>query len=75
MPLDLISDEVNERWKVDVNTSCMYRARRKGGKKYYGKLECQYERLWDNCETVRRTDRGSAVLMKVCVDEGGKTMP
>jgi hypothetical protein len=33
MPLDLISDEVNERWKVDVNTSCMYRARRKGGKK------------------------------------------
>lgn len=33
MPLDVILDEVNERWKVDVNTSCMYRDRRKVGKK------------------------------------------
>jgi hypothetical protein len=43
----------------------MYGARRKAGKPIYGRLECQYERLWDYCETVRMTKRGSAVLMKV----------
>jgi hypothetical protein len=36
MPLDVILDEVKDRWKVDVNTSCMYRARRKAGKKFMG---------------------------------------
>jgi hypothetical protein len=65
MPLDVILDEVKDMWKVDVSASCMYRARRKAGKQIYGRLECQYERLWDYCETVRRTNRGSAVLMKV----------
>lgn len=28
MPLDVILDEVKDRWKVDVSASCMYRARR-----------------------------------------------
>jgi len=65
MPLEVILDDVKDRWKVDVNTSCMYRARRKAGKQIYGRLECQYERLWDYCETVRKTNRGSVVLMKV----------
>jgi hypothetical protein len=65
MPLDVILDEVKDRWKVDVNTSCMYRARRKARKQIYGRFECQYERLWDYYETMRRTNRGSAVLMKV----------
>jgi len=40
MPLDVILDEVKDRWKVDVSASCMYRARRKAGKQIYGRLEC-----------------------------------
>jgi hypothetical protein len=63
--MDVILDEVKDRWKVDVSISCMYRARRKAGKQIYGRLEFQFERLWDYCETVRRTNRASVVLMKV----------
>jgi hypothetical protein len=65
MPLDAIQHEVNDKWHVDVNPSMMYRARRKARVKLYGKLENQYERLWDYCETLRCTNNGSCVVMKV----------
>lgn len=43
----------------------MYRGRRRAGKNIYGKLEEQYSRLWDYCETLKHTNKGSYVLMKV----------
>jgi hypothetical protein len=53
MPLDVIQHEVKEKWRVDVNPSMMYRARRKTKQKLYGKVEDHYGRLWDYCETLR----------------------
>jgi hypothetical protein len=50
---------------VNVNPSMMYRARRKAKLKLYRKLENQYERLWDYCETLRRINSRSCVVMKV----------
>jgi hypothetical protein len=31
----------------------------------YRKLKDQYRRLWDYCETLRQTNSGSCVVMKV----------
>jgi hypothetical protein len=30
-----------------------------------GKVKLQYNRLWDYCETVRQTNQGSCLMMKV----------
>jgi hypothetical protein len=38
---------------------------RRQKKKIYGGLGEQYGRLWDYCETLRRTNPGSCVMMKV----------
>jgi hypothetical protein len=65
MPLEVIQHKVKDKWRVDVNPSMMYRARRKVKVKLYGKFENQYERLWDYYETLRRTNSGSYVVMKV----------
>jgi len=56
---------VKERWRIDVNPSMMYRTRIKTNKKIYGKHEGQYAALWDYCETLRATNPGSCVVMKV----------
>jgi hypothetical protein len=65
MPLDVIQHEVKNKWRVDVNPSMMYRGRRKAKQKLYEKVEDQYARLWDYCETLRQTNNGSCVVMKV----------
>jgi hypothetical protein len=65
MPLDVIQNEVKDKWRVDVNPSMMYRAHRKAKQKLSGKVVDQYGRLWDYCETLRQTNSGSCVVMKV----------
>jgi hypothetical protein len=65
MPLDVIQHEVKGKWHVDVNPSIMYRAKRKEKQKLYGKVKDQYERLCNYCETLRQTNNGSCVVMKV----------
>jgi hypothetical protein len=65
MPLDVIQNEVKDKWHVDVTPSMMYRARRKAKQKLYEKLEDQYKRLWDYCETLRHTNSESCIVMKV----------
>jgi hypothetical protein len=65
MPLDVIQNEVKDKWRVDVNPSMIYKARRKVKQKFYGKVEDQYGRLWDYRETLRQTNSGSYVVMKV----------
>jgi hypothetical protein len=43
----------------------MYKARAKTYQQIYGKLEDQYGHLWDYCETLRKTNKGSCVMIKV----------
>jgi hypothetical protein len=65
MPLEVIQDEVKRRWNVEVTRSQMYRGRRRAGKQIFGSLGEQYGMLWDYCETLRQTNKGSRVMMKV----------
>jgi hypothetical protein len=65
MPLQVIQDEVKRKWNVEVSRSQMYIGRKKAGKRLYGCLGKQYGRLWDYCETLRRTNPGSCVMLKV----------
>jgi hypothetical protein len=65
MPLRVIQDEVKRKWNVEVSRSQMYRGRKKVGKRLYSCLGEQYGRLWDYCETLRRTNPGSCVMIKV----------
>jgi hypothetical protein len=65
MPLDVIQNEVKDKWRVDVNPSMVYRARRKAKLKLYKKLKDQYKRLWDYCETLRSINSGSCIVTKV----------
>jgi hypothetical protein len=65
MPLEVIQDEVKRRWNVEVTRSQMYKGRRRAGKQIFGNLGEQYCRLWDYCETLRQTNKGSCVMMKV----------
>jgi hypothetical protein len=65
MPLRVKQDEVKRNWNVEVNRSQMYRGRKKVEKRIYGGLGEQYGKLWDYCETLRRTNLGSCVMMKV----------
>jgi hypothetical protein len=64
MPLDVIQNEVNDKWRVDVNPNMMYKARRKDKVKLYRKLENQYERHGertpgDRLRLARSTHSGS----------------
>jgi hypothetical protein len=65
MPLRVIQDEVKRKWNVDVSRSQMYKGRKKAGKRLYGSLGEQYGRLWDYYETLRHTNPGSCVMIKV----------
>jgi hypothetical protein len=65
MPLQVMQDEVKRKWNVEVSRSQMYRGRKKAGKRLYSCLGEQYGRLWDYCETLRRTNPGSCVMIKV----------
>jgi hypothetical protein len=65
IPIPMMRDEVKRKWNVDVSKSQMYRGRRMAGKMIYGNLGQQYSKLWDYCETLRHTNKGSCVMMKV----------
>ncbi|XP_062147750.1 uncharacterized protein LOC133856711 [Alnus glutinosa] len=65
MPLEVIQDEVKRKWNVEVTRSQIYRGRRRAGKQIFGNLGEQYDRLWDYCETLRQTNKGSCAMMKV----------
>jgi hypothetical protein len=43
----------------------LYRARVFAKEKIRGKVNLQYQKLWDYCETIRRTNIGSCVMMKL----------
>jgi hypothetical protein len=65
MPLKAILGEVKEKWGVDVDDWQLHRARRIAKEILQGKVKLQYARLWDYCETVRQTNQGSCLMMKV----------
>jgi hypothetical protein len=64
-PLKALYEDVKEKWNVDVSQTQLYKARRKARQQIEGKRKEQYKRLWDYCETVRKTNSGSCMLMKV----------
>jgi hypothetical protein len=65
MPVKEIVEEVKDRSGVDVEDHRLYRARRIAKDKIRGKMNEQYNKLWDYMETIRRTNVGSCVMMKV----------
>jgi phage terminase Nu1 subunit (DNA packaging protein) len=65
MPVKAIVEEVKDRWGVDVKEYRLYWARRLAKDKICGKMNEQYNKLWDYMETIRRTNVGSCVMMKV----------
>jgi hypothetical protein len=65
MPFEVIQDEVKRKWNGEVTKSQMYRGRRRARKQIFDNLGEQYDRLWDYCETLRQTNKGSCVMMKV----------
>jgi hypothetical protein len=65
MPVKAIVKEVKDRWGVDVKEHRLYRARRLAKDMIHGKMDEQYNKLWDYMETLRRTNVGSCVMMKV----------
>lgn len=56
---------MKDNWNVDVTTSKLYRARRKVNFKINGKLDEMYHRLWDYAATIRKTNIGSCVLLRI----------
>jgi hypothetical protein len=64
-PLAALYDDVKRKWNVDVSFRQLYRAKVKAKEFIEGKHKEQYKRLWDYCATVRQTNRGSTMLMKV----------
>jgi hypothetical protein len=65
MPIKAMVETVKERWGVDVKEHRLYRARRLAKDKIRGKVNEQYKKLWDFCETIRGTNIGSFVMMKI----------
>ena len=65
MPVQAVVGEVKRKWKVDVNDSQVYRARRKARSIIFGQYKEQYHQLWDYTATIRQTNQESCVLMKV----------
>jgi zinc finger SWIM domain-containing protein 3 len=65
MPLKAILGEVKEKWGVDVDNWQLHRARRIVKEILQDKVKLQYARLCDYCETVRQTNQGSCLMMKV----------
>jgi hypothetical protein len=65
MPVKAIVEEVKDRWGVDVKENRLYRARRLAKEKIRGKVNEQYNKLWDYLEMIRRTNAGSCVMMKI----------
>jgi hypothetical protein len=64
-PLKALYEDVKEKWNVDVSQTQLYKARHKARQQIEGKRIEQYKRLWDYCETVRKTNNGSCMHMKV----------
>jgi hypothetical protein len=65
MPLKAILREVKDKRGFDVNNCQMYKVRRLANDKILGKVKLQSNILWDYCETIWQTNRGSCVMMKV----------
>jgi len=58
-------EDVKRRWNVEVSFRQLYRAKEKAKEHIECKNKQQYKWLCDYCATVRQTNRGSTILMKV----------
>ncbi|XP_073137159.1 uncharacterized protein [Henckelia pumila] len=64
--------EVCKTMKADVTKSQAYRARKKAKQLIDGKMEEQFNKIWDYCEEIQRTNPGSTVIMKLLDEEGSQ---
>jgi hypothetical protein len=64
-PFAALNDNVKRKWNVDVSFRQLYKAKVKALEFIEGKHKEQYKLLMDYCATVRQTNRGSTMLMKV----------
>jgi hypothetical protein len=64
-PLAALYEDVKRRRNVEVSFRQLYRAKEKAKEQIEGKNKQQYKRLWDYFATVRQTNRGSTMLMKI----------
>jgi hypothetical protein len=64
-PIKSLYEDVKRKWNVDVSKKQLYSARAKAKIQIEGKQREQYNRLWDYCATVRQTNRGSSMFLKV----------
>ncbi|XP_073015817.1 uncharacterized protein [Primulina eburnea] len=64
IPVEKIKRLIRRKCNVDVSKYKAYRPKKAALEKIKGKYEDQYLKLWDYCETVRKYNPGSKILVK-----------
>ncbi|KAL0446004.1 UNVERIFIED_CONTAM: hypothetical protein Slati_1728300 [Sesamum latifolium] len=68
IPVQQLKNTILRKYKVDVSKQKVQRAKREALKKIRGADSVQYEKLWDYCETVRKYNPGSKLILKKLED-------
>ncbi|XP_075487932.1 uncharacterized protein LOC142527104 [Primulina tabacum] len=64
IPVDNLKRLIRRKCNVDVSEYKAYMAKKAALEKLKGKFKDQYLKLWDYCETVRKYNPGSKILVK-----------
>ncbi|KAK4387758.1 hypothetical protein Sango_2382400 [Sesamum angolense] len=64
IPVLQLKNTILRKCKVDVSRQKVQRAKREAPEKIRGSDSVQYEKLWDYCETVRKFNPGSKLILK-----------
>ncbi|KAL0462502.1 UNVERIFIED_CONTAM: hypothetical protein Slati_0137800 [Sesamum latifolium] len=64
IPVQQLKNIILRKCKVDVSKQKVQRAKREALEKIRGADSVQYEKLWDYCETVRKFNPGSKLILK-----------
>ncbi|KAL0308849.1 UNVERIFIED_CONTAM: hypothetical protein Sradi_5827200 [Sesamum radiatum] len=64
IPVLQLKNTILRKCKVDVSRQKVQRAKREALEKIRGADSVQYEKLWDYCETVRKFNSGSKLILK-----------
>ncbi|KAL0348290.1 UNVERIFIED_CONTAM: hypothetical protein Sangu_1056800 [Sesamum angustifolium] len=64
IPVLQLKNTILRKCKIDVSRQKVQRAKREALEKIRGSDSVQYEKLWDYCETVRKFNPGSKLILK-----------
>ncbi|KAL0375734.1 UNVERIFIED_CONTAM: hypothetical protein Scaly_0691000 [Sesamum calycinum] len=64
IPVLQLKNTILRKCKMDVSRQKVQRAKREALEKIRGSDSVQYEKLWDYCETVRKFNPGSKLILK-----------